>query len=82
MCSICRRPFALDKSEQVGLTSMEVGMCKLDGFSGVGGAHKALLEGRDLAETVEIELTDKGREVLVFEPFSQNFPGKSFVVVN
>ena len=46
----------------------------------VVGAEKALLEGRYLAEAVEIELPDEGGELLVFEPLAQNLAGESLMI--
>ena len=46
----------------------------------VVGAEKALLEGRYLAEAVEIELPDEGRKVTVLEPFPKDLVGKSFLI--
>lgn len=59
---------------------MEVGMCELYGFGIMVGAEKALLEGRYLAEAIEIELPDEGRKVLVFEPFPQDLASKPFLI--
>lgn len=46
----------------------------------VVGAEKALLEGRYLAEAVEIELPDEGGKVAVLEPFPKDLVGKSFLI--
>ena len=75
------RPFALNEVQEVWLTLVKVGMGKLNGVMVVISTNEALLEGRYLAEAVEVELTNEGREVLMFEPFAKYFLRKPFVVV-
>lgn len=48
---------------------MKVRVCELDGFVLIVHAQQTLLQGRDLAESIEIELTNERGEVLVLEPF-------------
>lgn len=64
-----RVSFTLDKREEVGLTTVKVRVCELDGFVLIVHAQQTLLQGRDLAESIEIELTNERGEVLVLEPF-------------
>ena len=59
---------------------MEVGVCELYGLGIVIRTNEALLEGGYLAETVEVELADEGREVLVLEPFPQNLTGEPLLI--
>ena len=59
---------------------MEVGMRELYGLGVVIRTNEALLEGGYLAETVEVELADEGREVLVLEPLSQDLTRKPLLV--
>ena len=59
---------------------MEVGMRELYGLGVVIRTNEALLEGGYLAETVEVELADEGREVLVLEPFAQDLTREPLLV--
>ena len=59
---------------------MKVGMGELYSVGIVVGAEKALLEGRYLAEAIEVELSDEGRKVLVLEPFPEDLAGESFLI--
>ena len=70
----------MDKTQKIGLATMKVGMGKLYGLRISVGTDETLLEGRYLAKAIEIELSDEGREVLVFEPFPEDFTSKSFLV--
>ena len=48
-------------------------------FSGVG-AEDALLEMRNLVESIHIELANEGSKVLVFKPPGKNFASETFVI--
>lgn len=51
--------FALNKGKQVGLTAMEVWVSELGCLGIMVHSEQALLESRDLAETIEVQLPDK-----------------------
>ena len=61
---------------------MEVGVRELYGLGVVIRTNEALLEGGYLAETVEVELADEGREVLVLEPLSKNLTREALLIVD
>ena len=77
---IWRMPLSLDQGKEVRLAAVEVRVCELSSLGILVGAHEALLEGRDLAEAIEVELTDERGEVLVLEPFTEDFAGKLLLV--
>lgn len=60
----------MDEIEKVCLTSMKIGVAKVPKVSFRTGSEDALLEVRDFMKTVHVELANKGRKVLVLEPFA------------
>ena len=72
----------MDEGKQIRLTSVEVLMRELDSLIGTVSTDDALVEGGDLAKTVEVQLTDEGREVLVLEPFPKDFTSKLLVIID
>ena len=75
-------PLALDEGEKIGLAAVEIGVCELDSLGLVIHAQESLLKGRDLAETIEVELPHEGREILVLEPLSKNLTREALLIVD
>ena len=74
--------FPLYETQQVWLTTQKVWMFKVPEFGVRVGTEDTLLEMRDLAKAVHVELADKGAKVLVLEPTPENFTRESFLVEN
>ena len=62
------------------MTAVEVGMFEMPRFSITVAPENALLQMWDLVEAIHVELTNKGLEVLVFEPPPEDLPCETFVI--
>ena len=78
--AVCGLLLALDEAEEVWLAAVEVGVFEVPWFGISVALQDALLQMRNFVKPVHVQLSDKGRELLVLEPASEDFESKRFMV--
>ena len=80
VCGLDGLLFALDETEHVGLSAVEVGMLIVPVLRICIGSENALLQMGYLVEAIHVELAHEGAEILVLEPATEDLFGEPLVV--